>query len=66
VFDSNICDRNFDDTLLESGNPVVPPQCRESLGNSLIQAFGGDFNGVSYTLQSWIVTRQERIAMGAK
>src|SRR5258708_6729506 len=51
MLDSNIRNRDLNDALLEASNPIAAPSCRKSLRHSFIQAFCGDFDGVSYTLQ---------------
>jgi hypothetical protein len=36
MLDSDIRDRNLNDTLLEACNPIAAPSCRESFGDSFI------------------------------
>jgi len=50
MLNPNICNGNLNDALLESGKPIVAPQCCESLGHGFIQAFCRDFDSVSYTI----------------
>ena len=51
MLNPDIRDGNLDDALLESGNPIAAPQCRESLRNGFVQGLSRDLDRVSYALQ---------------
>lgn len=44
-------DGNFDDALLESGDPVMAAEGGQSLGDSFVESFGGHVHGVGYAFQ---------------
>jgi hypothetical protein len=47
MLDSDTRDGNLHDALLESGNPIAAPQCRESLCHGFIQSLSRHFDRVS-------------------
>jgi hypothetical protein len=49
MLDPNIRDGDPNDALLEPGNPIAAPKCRESLCHGSIQSLSRDFDGVSHT-----------------
>lgn len=48
---ADVRDGNFDDALLESGDPVVAAEGGQALGDSFVESFGGHVHGVGYAFQ---------------